>query len=92
MVLKAMVVVCAAWSWQRAAAALLIGLVALLRPGEMVAVKREHRGLPCDNLRLDWVPRAVAYIVRGRLRRRVAGVQSVIVHEAEVMCALEGLL
>ncbi len=44
--LKAMVVVCAVWSWRHAAAALLIGLGALLLPGEPVAVKRVHRRAP----------------------------------------------
>ncbi len=38
------------------------------------------------------MPRAVAYIVRGRPRRRAARMQSVIIHEAEVTRALEGLL
>ena len=41
--LTAMVVVCTVWGWRRAAAALLIGFYALLRPGELVAVKRARQ-------------------------------------------------
>ncbi len=51
--LKAMVVIRAVWSWRRIAAALLIGFYALLRPGELAAVKRAHLRLPCDGLGLD---------------------------------------
>jgi hypothetical protein len=63
-----------------------------LRPGELVAVKRAHLRLLCDGLGFDGVPRAVVCIVKGKTRHRAARTQGVIIHEAEVVHALEGLL
>eukprot|EP00971_Amphidinium_carterae_P314555 6252250-Amphidinium_carterae.2 len=77
------------WSWQRTSLGILIGYQALLRPAEIVALKREDIVLPCDMGGEDGM--AVLSIRHSKTTSRAARLQSAFVDDDTLVLLLQGV-
>ena len=89
--LLAMVTLAKSWNWDRVAVSLLLGFYGLLRPGEILGLRRAHLGLPSDASGLTEFSVTVA-IVRPKTRYRAARMQAVVIRERVVVEACESIL
>lgn len=70
-VLRALVVTALAWGWQQYAVALVLAFFGLLRPSELLALRRQDIALPMDHLE-----QAVLYLRIGLPKTRTRGARS----------------